>query len=122
MTGLVLATFVAVAVLVLALAVYLVIIVLALRRTRQTAGLILFGVRAIADRVTPVGELVGEINQDLGAAAAALGSVAEPVSIDPQADQETGPGSGSEMVGGWFIEHTAVGSREGSEPRRSQDA
>lgn len=119
-TVLVLVTFAAVAVLVLALAVYLVIVMLTLRRIRQTAGLILFGVQAIADRVDPVADLVGEINHDLGGAADALGSLVERVSPDVQADREAAGGSSMAMTGGWHIDHPAHGSLE--ETRRSQDA
>ncbi len=120
-TVLVLVTFAVAAVLVLALAVYLVIVMLTLRRIRQTAGLILFGVQAIADRVDPVADLVGEINDDLGGAADALGSLVERVSPDVQADREAAGGS-MEMVGGWHIDHSAHHALEESTSRRSQDA
>ncbi len=65
MTAPVIVTFVAVGVLVAALALYLITIIALLRNIRRTAGLILFGVRAIAEQAGPVGEIVGEINADL---------------------------------------------------------
>lgn len=65
MNVLVVLTFVAVAVLVAALAVYLVWIIVILRSVRHTAGLIVFGVRAIADQVAPAGPIVDDINADL---------------------------------------------------------
>ncbi len=58
-------TLVAAGVLVLALAAYLLTIIAILRRIRETVGLILFGVRAIAHRAGPVEEIVGDINAAL---------------------------------------------------------
>ncbi len=65
MTVLVMSTFVAVGILVAALALYLVLIAFILGKVRDHAGLIVFGVRAIADQVTPVKPVLGEINADL---------------------------------------------------------
>ena len=59
-------------VLVAALAFYLVWVVVILRRLVDTLGKVLFGVRAIAHRVEPVGPVVAEINADLTGVADAL--------------------------------------------------
>lgn len=64
-------------VLVAALAFYLVWVVLILRRLVDTFGKVLFGVRAIAFRVEPVGPLVTEINGDLTDVADALEGLVE---------------------------------------------
>lgn len=64
------------AVLVAALACYLIWIVLILRHLTDTLGKVLFGVGAIAHRVAPVDQLVGEINDDLTAVADALEELA----------------------------------------------
>ena len=61
-----------VAVLVLALAAYLLRVILILNDVNDTLGKVTFGVRAIAHRTEPVGVVVGEINANLGAVAAAL--------------------------------------------------
>lgn len=63
-------------VLVVALAGYLLWVVLLLRRLTDTLGKVVFGVDAIAHRVEPVNELVGEINGDLTAVAGALEELA----------------------------------------------
>lgn len=65
-------TLVLVAVLVLALAMYLAWVVLILRAVNDTLGKVTFGVRAIAHRVAPVGEIVGDFNANLAAVAGAL--------------------------------------------------
>ncbi len=77
MSALVVVTFVAIGVLVAALALTLITIIAILRSIRQTAGLILFGVRAIADQVSPVEDIVGEINADLAGVRDALRSLLE---------------------------------------------
>lgn len=86
MSTLVLLTFVAVGMLVAALAVYLITVILVLRNVRQTAGLILFGVRAIADQATPVAPIVGEINADLTSVRDALAGILDAAGkpIEPQ--------------------------------------
>lgn len=70
------AALVVTAVLVAALAFYLTRIVLILRQLTDTLGKVLFGVGAIAHRVGPVDQLVGEINDDLAAVAGALEALA----------------------------------------------
>ncbi|CAN5196917.1 hypothetical protein BH20ACT24_BH20ACT24_12540 [soil metagenome] len=102
MSTLVLLTFVAAGLLVAALAIYLITVILILRNVRQTAGLILFGVRAIADQAAPVAPIVGEINADLTGVrdglAGILGAAGKPMEpqdtegrtrdiIEPVADQ-----------------------------------
>lgn len=59
-------------VLVAALAFYLIWVVVILRRLVDTLGKVVFGVRAIAHRVQPVGPVVAEINADLTGVADAL--------------------------------------------------
>lgn len=71
-------------VLALALAGYLIRVILILNAVNDTLGKVTFGVRAIAHRVEPVGELVGDLNGNLGAVADALeGLVAKAVSSSP---------------------------------------
>lgn len=70
------AALVVTAVLVAALAFYLLWVVLILRRLTDTLGKVVFGVGAIAHRVQPVQQLVGEINTDLVAVADALEALA----------------------------------------------
>ena len=65
-------TLVLVAVLVLALAFYLANVVRILGHVNDTLGKVTFGVRAIAHRVEPVGEIVGDFNANLVAVAGAL--------------------------------------------------
>ncbi len=65
-------TLVLVAVLVLALAYYLWSVVRILGQVNDTLGKVTFGVRAIAHRVEPVGEIVGDFNGNLAAVAGAL--------------------------------------------------
>lgn len=59
-------------VLVAALAFYLIWVVFILRRLTDTLGKVVFGVAAIAHRVQPLDQLVGEINGDLIGVADAL--------------------------------------------------
>jgi len=70
------AALVVTAVLVAALAFYLIWIVLILRSLTDTLGRVLFGVGAIAHRVAPLDQLVGEINDDLATVADALEALA----------------------------------------------
>lgn len=72
MSAAAIAAIVVTVVLVAALAVYLVWVVLILRRLTDTLGKVVFGVAAIAHRVEPVRQVVGEINGDLTAVAEAL--------------------------------------------------
>jgi len=72
-------------VLVAALAFYLIWVVLILRRLVDTLGKVVFGVRSIAHRVEPVGPLVTEINEDLGAVAGTLEALARDLDSQPQA-------------------------------------
>lgn len=65
--------------LVVALAAYLTWVVLLLRRIVDTLGKVTFGVRAIAHRTAPVGEVLGEVNTDLAAVADALEALAAEV-------------------------------------------
>lgn len=69
------------AVLVAALAFYLLWVVVILRRLTDTLGKVVFGVGAIAHRVAPVEQVVGEINGDLVAVADALDALAD--DLDP---------------------------------------
>lgn len=69
-------TYVGLALTVVALTAYLIAIVVLLRRIRHTAGLILFGVRAIAHRTEPLGRLIGEIDADLAGVRDALAPLA----------------------------------------------
>ena len=68
-------TLVAAALIVAALAAYLIAIAVPLRRTLFTLGTVNVGLRAIAERVEPVGEIVRDINATLGAVRDALGAV-----------------------------------------------
>jgi len=63
-------------VLVAALAFYLIWVVLILRRLIDTLGKVVFGVAAIAHRVEPVENIVGEMNDDLRGVAEALEALA----------------------------------------------
>lgn len=72
MDALYVASLVVTGLIVVALAVALLTILYLLWRTSDTLGKVLFGVRAIAHRVTPVEELVGGINEDLSAVRDAL--------------------------------------------------
>jgi hypothetical protein len=70
-------------VLIAALAFYLLWVVLLLRRLTDTLGKVQFGVAAIAHRVEPVEQLVGEINGDLTAVADALEALAADLRPQP---------------------------------------
>lgn len=59
------ATLVAVGLIVAALAFYLVAIALSLRKTLFTLGTLEVGLRAIADRVEPLREVLTDITEDL---------------------------------------------------------
>jgi len=59
-------------VLVATLAFYLLWVVVILRRLIDTLGKVTFGVRAIANRVAPVGPVVADMNADLADVADAL--------------------------------------------------
>lgn len=65
-----------------ALAFYLVRVVLILRSVNDTLGKVTFGVRAIAHRTEPLGELLTPIKTDLEAVATLLDSVAAGLSSD----------------------------------------
>ncbi len=67
-------------VLVAALAFYLISVVFILRRAVDTLGKITFGVRAIAHRTEPLGELLGDVNTNLSAVAGALEQLVADVS------------------------------------------
>ena len=81
MSAAAIAALVVTAVLVAALAFYLLWVVVILRRLTDTLGKVVFGVSAIAHRVEPVEQLVGEINGDLVAVAGALEALA--ADLDP---------------------------------------
>ena len=81
MSAAAIAAIVVTAVLIAALAFFLTWIVLILRRLTDTLGKVVFGVSAIAHRVEPVEQLVGEINGDLVAVADALDALAD--DLDP---------------------------------------
>lgn len=68
------------AVLVLALVAYLVQVIRVLNHVNDTLGKVTFGVRAIAHQTTPLGPILGVINDDLGAVAGALEAVVASVS------------------------------------------
>jgi hypothetical protein len=70
-------------VLIAALAFYLLWVVLLLRRLTDTLGKVQFGVAAIAHRVEPVEQLVGEVNGDLTAVADALEALAADLRPQP---------------------------------------
>lgn len=72
-------------VLVAALAFYLIWVVLILRRLTDTLGKVVFGVASIANRVQPIGPLVGEINGDLGGVADALEALARDLDGEQEA-------------------------------------
>lgn len=80
MSALVVVTFVALGILVAALALTLITVIAILRGIRRTAGSILFGVRAIADQLSPVEGIVGEINTDLTGVRDALRSLLQEAS------------------------------------------
>ncbi len=61
-----------IAVLVAAVALYLIRVIVILRRVVDTLGKVTFGVRAIAHRTEPLGELLGDVNTNLSAVAGAL--------------------------------------------------
>lgn len=58
-----------------ALAFYLVRVIIVLRRVNDTLGKVTFGVRAIAHRTAPLGELLTPIKSDLEAVADTLDGV-----------------------------------------------
>lgn len=66
--------------LVAALAFYLIWVVVILRRAVDTLGKVTFGVRAIAHRTEPLGELLGDVNANLTAVAGALEQLVADVS------------------------------------------
>lgn len=72
MSGAAFAALIVTAVLIAALAFYLLWVVVLLRVLTDTLGKVVFGVGSIAHRVQPVGPLVVQINQNLGAVADAL--------------------------------------------------
>ncbi|HEX2031399.1 MAG TPA: hypothetical protein VHL78_08375 [Actinomycetota bacterium] len=83
-------TLVAVGVLVAALAVYLLAIIGILRGVQKTAGLILFGVRSIAHRAAPLGEILDEVNQDLTEVRDGLRSVVGPPPAEERRETAAG--------------------------------
>lgn len=70
-----------IAVLVAVLAFYLIRVVLILRGIVDTLGKVTFGVRAIAHRTEPLGELLGDVNTNLSAVAGALEQLVADVSV-----------------------------------------
>ncbi len=66
--------------LVAALAFYLIWVVVILHRAVGTLGKVTFGVRAIALRTEPLGELLGDVNTNLTAVAGALEQLVAEVS------------------------------------------
>ena len=81
MSAAAIAALVVTGVLVAALAFYLLWVVVILRRLTDTLGKVVFGVSAIAHRVEPVEQVVGEINGDLIAVADTLEALAD--DLDP---------------------------------------
>jgi hypothetical protein len=82
MSAAAIAALVVTGVLVAALAFYLIWVVVILRRLTDTLGKVVFGVSAIAHRVEPVEQIVGEINSDLTGVADALEALAD--DLNPQ--------------------------------------
>lgn len=72
MSAAAIAALVVTGVLVAALAFFLLWVIVILKRLTDTLGKVLFGVRAIAHRVEPVGPVVSELNGDLTAVADTL--------------------------------------------------
>ncbi len=68
-----------------ALAYYLIRVVLVLRAVNDSLGKITFGVRAIAHRTAPLGELLTPIKTDLEAVADTLDDVAAGLTADEAA-------------------------------------
>jgi uncharacterized protein YoxC len=68
-----------------ALAYYLIRVVLVLRAVNDSLGKITFGVRAIAHRTAPLGELLTPIKTDLEAVADTLDDVAASLTADESA-------------------------------------
>ncbi len=79
-----------VGVLVAALAFYLIWVVFILRRAVDTLGKVTFGVRAIAYRTAPIGDLVTDINANLNAVADALEGLTAPPAADTPTEISTG--------------------------------
>lgn len=69
-----------VAVLVAALAFYLIRVIVILRHAVDTLGKVTFGVRAIAYRTEPLGEILTDVNANLSAVAGALEQLVADVS------------------------------------------
>ena len=68
-----------------ALAFYLVRVVIVLRAVNDSLGKITFGVRAIAHRTAPLGELLTPIKDDLEAVAGVLDGVVDSIGGDEHA-------------------------------------
>lgn len=68
-----------------ALAFYLIRVVIILRSVNDTLGKVTFGVRAIAHRTAPLGELLTPIKTDLEAVADALEGAVADLRGDPAA-------------------------------------
>jgi uncharacterized protein YoxC len=77
-------TLIITAVLILALVYYLLQVIRVLNHVNDTLGKVTFGVRAIAHQTEPVGQIVGTINSDLGAVAAALEALVASASAPAQ--------------------------------------
>ncbi|MBA3281252.1 MAG: hypothetical protein H0U29_03390 [Acidimicrobiia bacterium] len=84
MSAAAIASLVLIAVLVAALAAYLIWVIVILRRATDTLGKVTFGVRAIAHRTAPLGELLGDVNANLSAVAGALEALVADVSESEQ--------------------------------------
>lgn len=82
MSAAAIAAIVVTGVLVVALAGYLAWVVLILRHLTDTLGKVVFGVRAIAYRVEPVGPVVAEVNSNLAAVADALEELGRDLGAD----------------------------------------
>jgi uncharacterized protein YoxC len=77
-----------IAVLVAALAFYLIWVIVILGRAIDTLGKVTFGVRAIAHRTEPLGELLGDVNTNLSAVAGALEELVADVSAPESAERK----------------------------------
>lgn len=78
-------TIVVALVIAIALAYYLIRVVMVLQAVNDSLGKITFGVRAIAHRTEPLGELLNPIKTDLEAVADTLDEVAANLGQDPSA-------------------------------------
>jgi hypothetical protein len=87
-TVLIVLTLLEVLLLVVVLAGYLIAIAATLRRVSHTLGLVTFGVRAIEHQTAPIGPALKDVNEALGAVAAALEEAVGTPTPEPGHDRE----------------------------------